>query len=59
MVFSILSTCPILNYFIVLVKMVIEKIIQTHISNIGYLENGVYHCEPDCFGKLVLFGKVL
>lgn len=34
--------------------MIIEKVIQALISNIGYLEDGIYHCEPDCFGKLHL-----
>lgn len=29
-----------------------ERIIQATINALGFLENGVYYPEPDCFGML-------
>jgi hypothetical protein len=29
-----------------------DAVVQATISALGYLENGVYYREPDCFGML-------
>lgn len=31
--------------------MSLEKVIQATVASLGYLENGVYFAEPDCFGN--------
>lgn len=38
--------------------MILENVVQSTISSLGYFEDGVYFREPDCFGKL-LDGRVI
>lgn len=32
--------------------MFLEKVVQATVASLGYLENGIYSPEPDCFGDL-------